>query len=163
MARFIPDGTLRLVFAPSIADLAEPTLGEIEAGTEATGFLRSLSTPLEGSTVDISDVGSRYNKTAPGTFGGQEVTAEFYRDDDQSEDTMWNLLARGTTTHAVIARRGGSGTDGEIDTGDYVDVWKLQVITRNPGDYARNEPTGFMVSFSVPEEPQEDVQVVAGS
>jgi hypothetical protein len=164
MARFIPDGFLRLAFVETIADRTAPTLSEINAGTEASGFLRAMSTPLEGSIVDISDVLSRFNKTASGTYGGQEVTFEFYRDNVQANDTIWNLLQRGTATHAVICRRGGSGTDGAIDAGDHVDVWKIEVITRNPADYARNEPTGFTVSCAVPEEPDEDVVVVgAGS
>lgn len=161
MARFIPDGTLEIVLAPAVADMEEPVLAEVTAGDRATGFLRSLSTPLEGSVVDISDVSSKFNKTTPGTYGGQEVTMEFYRDDTQAADDMWNLLPRGTTIYAIIARRGGTGTGGIIDTGDYVDVWKLEVVTRNPADYARNEPTGFMVSCAVPEEPVEDVTVAA--
>jgi len=161
MARFIPDGVLEVVFATAVTDMSAPTLSEITAGTRATGFLRSLSTPLEGSTVDISDVSSKYNKTTSGTYGGQEVTAEFYRDSDQANDTIWNLLPRGTVVYLIVARRGGGGVDGIIDTGDYVDVWKLEVITRNPSDYSRNEPTGFMVSFAVPEEPVEDVTVAA--
>ena len=163
MARFIPDGVLEVVLAPAVADMEDPSSAEVTAGTRATGFLRSLSTPLEGSVVDISDVSSRYNKTTAGTYGGQEVTMEFYRDDVQAEDTIWNLLPRGTTIYAIIARRGGSGTDGVIAGGDYVDVWKLEVVTRNPADYARNEPTGFMVSCAVPEEPVEDVTVGGGS
>jgi hypothetical protein len=163
MARFIPDGVMQVHFVESISDLSAPTLGEIEAGTDATGFVRSLSTPLEGSLVDISDISSRYNKTASGTYGGQEVSAEFYRDSDQANDTMWNLLERGTATHIVVARRGGSGDDGELESGDYVDVWPVEVITRNPADYARNEPTGFTVSFAVPDEPVEDVEIVGGS
>lgn len=161
MARFIPDGVLKITLAPAVADMTAPTLAEVTAGDDATGFLRALSTPLEGSVVDISDVSSRFNKTTAGTYGGQEATMEFYRDDEQTNDTIWNLLARGTTIFAIIARRGGSGVDGAIDTGDYVDVWKLEVITRNPADYSRNEPTGFVVSCAVPEEPQEDVTVAA--
>jgi len=159
MARFIPDGTLLVSFVETIVDRGSPTLTEIEAGIDATGFLRSLSTPLEGSLVDISDVSSKYNKTAPGTYGGQEVTAEFYRDDDQANDTIWNLLTRGTETHLVVARRGGSGADNSLAATDYVDVWPVTVITRNPADYSRNEPTGFMVSFAVPDEPSEDVVI----
>lgn len=161
MARFIPDGTLRVSFVATIADTDAPTLVEINAGEDATGFLRALSTPLEGSIVDVSDVSSKYNKTASGTYGGQPVNAEFYRDDEQTDDTIWNLLTRGTATNIVIARRGGGGTGGVIDTGDYVDVWPVEVITRNPADYSRNEPTGFTVEFAVPEEPSEDVTVAA--
>lgn len=159
MARFIPDGTLRVALVETIADMQAPTLVEIDAGDDITGFIRSLSTPLEGSTVDVSDILSKYNKTAPGTYGGQMATLEGYRDDDQANDTLWNALERGVDTHLVIARRGGAGTDGAIDTGDYVDVWHVQVISRSPADYARNEPTGFVVSFAVPDEPAEDVTV----
>ncbi len=159
MARFIPDGTLRVALVASIADTSAPTSAEMTAGDDITGFVRALSTPLEGSTVDVSDALSKYNKTAPGTYGGQEVTLEAFRDDVQANDTVWNALTRGTDTHLVIARRGGSGTDGAIASGDYVDVWHVQVITRNPADYTRNEPTGFTVSFSVPDEPNEDVTV----
>lgn len=159
MARFIPDGTLQVHVVSSIANRAAPTLAEINAGTEVTGFLRSLSTPLEGSIVDVSDASSKYNKTAPGTYGGQQVTAEFYRDDTQANDTVWNLLPRGTDTHLVISRRGGTGADGALQLGDYVDTWHVQVVTRNPADYSRNEPTGFTVAFSVPDEPNEDVAV----
>ena len=159
MARFIPDGVLKVSYVATIADTSAPTATEITAGTDLTPFLRGLSTPLEGSTVDISDASSKYNKTAAGTYGGQMVTAEFYRDDDQANDTVWNLLPRGTEGYFVVARRGGSGTDGAIAASDYVDVWPIEVITRNPADYARNEPTGFAVSCAVPNEPAEDVTV----
>jgi hypothetical protein len=164
MARFIPDGFLRLVFVDGQIDPPNViSTSTVAGGTEASGFLRAMSTPLEGSIVDISDVLSRFNKTAAGTYGGQEVTFEFYRDDTQANDTMWNLLVRGTRCTAVVCRRGGSGTDGAIAAGDHVDVWPLEVITRNPADYARNEPTGFTVSCAVPIEPAEDVVVGGGS
>jgi hypothetical protein len=168
MARFIPDGVLRIALVDTIEDRTAPTLAEVGAGDDITGFIRGISTPLEGSTVDVSDILSKYNKTAPGTYGGQPVTIDGYRDDVYANDTLWNKLARGTRSNLVIARRGGSGDvehpdgEGAITTGDYVDVWPIEVISRNPADYSRNEPTGFQVSASVPEEPAEDVQVVAG-
>jgi hypothetical protein len=161
MARFIPDGKLKIRFVAAIASDAAPTITEINAGTDATPFLRALNTPLEGSIVDISDVSSKFNKTAPGTYGGQPVTAEFYRDDVFASDTIWTLLARGVATHIVICRRGGSGTSGAIAATDKVDVWPVTVVTRNPAAYARNEPTGFTVEFAVPEEPTEDATVAS--
>jgi hypothetical protein len=167
MARFIPEGVLRIALVDTIADKNAPTLAELTAGDDITGFISGLSTPLEGSTVDVSDLLSKYNKTAPGTYGGQPITVDGYRDDTYANDTLWNRLPRGTRTNLVIARRGGSGDDthpdgeGGITTGDYVDVWPIEVISRTPADSARNEPTRFQVSASVPEEPAEDVQVVA--
>lgn len=160
MARFIPDGVLKVRYVPTIVNKSAPSMAEINAGTDLTPFLRGLSTPLEGSTVDVSDASSKYNKTAAGTYGGQTVNGEFYRDDVAANDTAYSLLPRGTKGNFVIARRGGSGTGGAIATGDKVDVWPIEVITRNPADYTRNEPTGFTVSCAVPGEPAEDVATV---
>ncbi|MEX0667178.1 MAG: hypothetical protein WD313_02480 [Acidimicrobiia bacterium] len=162
MARYIPDGKLRVVWVETLADPSAPTQTEIDGGEDLTGFLRSLSTPLEGSVVDVSDPTTKFNKTAAGTYGGQELTAEWYRDDTQANDTAFVTLDRGATGAFVICRRGGSGTDGAIDTGDFVEVWSgLEVITRNPADYSRNEPDGFSTSFAVQDEPEMDVAVVA--
>lgn len=165
MARYIPDGRLRVVWLDSEpSDPSSPTVTEIDAGEDLTAFLRSLSTPLEGSVVDVSDPTSRFNKTAAGTYGGQELTAEFYRDDTQAEDTAYTTLERGVTGALAICRRGGSGTDGEISDGDYVEIWSgLEVITQNPADYSRNEPDGFSVSFAVQDEPQMDVEVATAA
>lgn len=161
MGRYIPDGVLKVRHVPSIANKEAPTDTELAAGDDLTAFLRGLETPFEGSTVDVSDVSSKFNKTAAGTYGGQPLTAEFYRDDEQANDTAFNLLPRGTTGYFVIARRGGSGTDGAIAVGDLIDVWPIEVITRNPSPYRRNEPTAFGISCAVPDVPEEDVAVVA--
>lgn len=160
MARFIPDGKIKVHYVPTIANTSSPKMTEINAGTNLTPFLRGLSTPFEGSVVDVSDVSSAFNKTAAGTFGGQPVNAEFYRDDVAANDTAYNLLPRGTKGNIVISRRGGSGTDGAIATGDKVDVWPIEVITRMPADYRRNEPSGFAVQCAVPGVPAEDVATV---
>lgn len=164
MARYIPDGKLRVVWCDDVADPDAPTITEIESGEDLTGFLRQLSTPLEGSVVDVSDPTTRFNKTAAGTYGGQEMTAQWYRDDTQEDDIAYTTLTRGATGVMVICRRGASGTDGEIDEGDDVEVWSgLEVVSANPADYSRNEPDGFSTSFAVQDEPALDVEVVAGA
>jgi hypothetical protein len=155
MSRYIPDGVLQVHYVASIANRATPTLLEVQAGTPVVGFLRALSTPLEGSVVDVSDASSKFNKTATGTFGGQMLTGEFYRDD--TVDTAYDTLPRGTTGHFVVARHGGSGADGALAVGDEVEVWQIEVATRNPKDYSRNDPDGFAIACAVPSEPSLDV------
>lgn len=159
--KFIADGVIRLHYVPTIANTAAPTMAEIGAGVELTGFLRSLDTPLEGSTVDAATAESRYNKTVGGTYGGQPITGEFTRSNDYDDDDAWLALARETTGYFVVARRGGSGTDGAIAATDRVDVWSVEIISRNPSAYNRNTLETFTVTASVNEEPDEDVAVAA--
>ncbi len=159
MTRVIGAGVLEIFHVLTIAIITAPTVAELNAGTDLTGFLTDggLATPLDGSIVDGSDMGSKYNKTAAGTFGGQPVTAEFFRDD--AADTAWITLPRATAGHFAISRF-GLAAPGTWAAGDVVDVWQIEVITRNPVDVARNEMQRFGVECAVPTVPTEDFTLV---
>lgn len=162
MSRFIQDGVLQVHHVASIADPSAPTLTEVQAGTDITGFLRSLETPNEGSIVDAPAADSTFNETVRGTHGGQAITGEFYRDKGSTDgspgtDTAWDTLPRGTEGYLVIARFGGSGADGALAVGDIVDVWPVDVATRENLPYERNQPTRFRLQSGVPDQPNEDV------
>lgn len=160
MARKIGAGVLELVEVATIADYTQPTTTEINAGTFLTALLTDggLSTPFDGSTVDAADMSSRFNKTQAGTFGGNPVSVEFFRDD--TTDTAWDALPRDTVTHFVIARF-GFATPGTAQTGDVVDVWPVTIITRNPMDVVRNELQKFTVEAAVTDVPAEGYSLAA--
>lgn len=159
MARYIGAGNSELIFAITITTTSAPTAAEINAGVDLTGFLTDggISTPLDGSTVDVSDMSSRFNKTQAGTFGGQNLTAELFRDD--SADTAWTTLPRDTVGYFVISRE-GFATAGTAVSGDLVDVWPITVISRNMADIARNEAARFTAECAVTNVPDETVSVV---
>lgn len=162
MGRYVQDGVIQLHHVASIADPSAPTLTEVEAGTDLTGFLISLETPLEGAITDAPAANTKFNETVQGTFGGQAISGEFYRDKASGDgsagtDTAWDTLPRGTGGYLVVARFGGSGTDGALAVGDTVDVWPLEVATRENLAYARNETARFRCQAGVPDEPNEDV------
>lgn len=168
MSTFIHDEKIQVWIVDDIDDISAPTLTEIQAGTEVTGYLRSLSTPLASNPVDSSTAESRYNTTASGTYGGQPVTGTFTRDDVYADDDAWTLLERGLETNLVICDRGGSGAaypDNpnrlQLAVGDRVDVWPIEVMSRERGDYSRNSLVEFNFSASVPTPPAEDVAIVA--
>lgn len=161
MARFIQDGVLQVHYVASIADPSAPQLTEVQAGTDLTGFLRSLETPNEGSIVDAPAADTAFNETIRGTRGGQPITGEFYRDKGSSDgasgtDTAWDTLPVGTEGYIVLARFGGSNS-GALAVGDTVDVWPIDVATRENLPYERNTPTRFRLTAGVPDEPDEDV------
>ena len=155
MARVTGAGVLELFYVATVANASAPTSTELNAGTDLTGFLTDggISTPFDGSIVDASDMSSKFNKTAPGTYGGQPLTLELYRDD--SADTAWSTLTRGTSGYIAIARF-GLATKGTWAVGDKVDLWPITVITRNPADVVRNEMQRFSVECAVTAVPLED-------
>lgn len=155
MARVIGAGVLELFYVPTLTDYTAPTTTQLNAGTDLTGFLTDggLSTPFDGSIVDIGDMSSKFNKTAAGTFGGNPLTLEFYRDD--AADTAWTTLARGVTGYIALARF-GLATPGTFAVADVVDVWPIEVVTRNPADVVRNEAQRFSVECAVTNVPAED-------
>ena len=160
MARKIGAGVLELSYVLTIAVPTAPTAAELNAGTFLTGFLTDggLATPLDGSIVDSADMGSAFNKTASGTFGGQPLTLELFRDD--AADTAWNTLTRGVVGFITIARF-GLATPGTYAIADVVDIWTIDVVTRNPVDVARNEMQRFGAEMAVTAVPTEDFPIAA--
>ncbi len=162
MARKIGAGVLEIFHhtTASIAVATAPTAAELNAGTELTGFLADggLATPLDGSIVDAADMGDRFNKTAAGTFGGQALTAEFFR--EFPTDTAWDALPRETDGYFSIIRR-GLAAPGTFAVADEIDLWTIEVVSRNPLDVARNEMQRFAIECAVPAVPLEDFAIAA--
>ena len=105
-------GNGRLDYVASISDPTAPTVAELNAGVPLTNHLvrDTLATPMSASTLDASDSSARQNKTAPGNYGGDPVTATFHRDSVSGEDDAWSTLVPDAEGFLVIRRFGGSDT-----------------------------------------------------
>lgn len=160
--KFVSDGIIQVHYLPSVENIAEPTLAEIAGGVNLTPFLRSIDTPLEGSAVDAATAESAFNSTVRGTYGGQPVTGEFTRDKVKANDTAWNTLPFGTEGFFLVARRGGTGSNGALAATDEVDVFPIDVTGRNPVAYGRNELARFALQAAVPAPPEFDAVVSIG-
>lgn len=154
MVRVLGAGVYELFYVAAVTDATAPSVAELNAGIDLTGFLidGTLDTPLEGSIVDESDVSSDFNKTGPGTYGGDALAAEFYR--DNTTDTAWTTLARAVRGYMAITRFGRAGT--AWASGDTLELWPITVISRNMMVPARNEKQRFRVMCAVPGIPLED-------
>ncbi len=162
MSRYIGAETIEVHYVPTVADPAAPTSTELNAGTDLTAFLPEggLNASLEGSIVDAADMSSKFNKTASGTYGGQPLTAEFFRDNVKANDTAYTTLPRGTTGYLAIAPR-GLATAGTWAIGDDVDLWPIEVVSQNDSPFARNEMRKFSVTCAVPAVPTIDFPLAA--
>ena len=111
MSKTILDGIAQIHLVLSLTNPATPSLAQIEAGLDLSGYLRPGGdwSPIEGSTVDAATVDSAFNSTARGTFGGQPFSAIFTNDHEVANDDAWVALPRGTTGFFVVSFYGGSG------------------------------------------------------
>lgn len=151
----------RLWFVPTIASTSAPTVAEINAGTDLTPFLRrdGLTTPNSGSTIDIADAASQFNKTAPGNRGGDAITLQLYRDSVTGSDTAWTALPDLQAGYLVVRRFGGSTA--AVAAAQKVEVYTGTVINREMVQIGDNDPQRFTVQFSVEAEPVMNATVAA--
>lgn len=149
MARYQPKGNTRAFWVTTISNTSAPTVAEINAGFELTGYLRGdgITTPQSGSTIDVSSMDSRFNKTAPGTFGGDPNSLKLYRDSVSGTDLAYTTLARDTAGYLVI--REGVPFSTAIAASQRFHVTQGTIISREMQPTADNEPRHFVCQMSV--------------
>jgi hypothetical protein len=165
MSRIASTGVIAVKFVPTIGTKAAPTVAEIAAGVDLTGLLTrdGLNTPSEGSTIDVAGANERYNATASGSYGGQPITAKFFRDTVTGSDLAWSTLPAQTQGYLVIRRFGGS-TNSSSDAfaaAQKVEVWPIDVMDRTMLPIADNEAQKFEVRMAVPTAPVQSATVAA--
>lgn len=162
MARIIPNENTYIAFAAdgSITDINAPTAAQIAAAVNLTGFCISLNASSRGNTVPTPAFDSLFETSTAGTSAAT-FDADFYRDDEDGEDTAWETLPRGTRGFFIISRFGGSGTNNLPVAADSVEVWPVMVTSRTMANMSSNTVLTFTASCSVNVEPAEDATVAA--
>lgn len=151
MGKFIYPGVAKVVFAPSVSNLAAPSSGEISAGTVlttpgTTGLMKVMKGwTTEPSNADVPDVGTTFIPTIPGMKSSSEASIEFY--DDDASTTIRTALAEGTAGYMIIMRYGQT-------TGKRAEVFPCKVTTLNDIDIeAAANPAMFVATFAITSAP----------
>lgn len=153
MAKQIPNELTKVHFVATISDGdLNPAVVEVTGGVDLTEFLTSLEASSSGQIVPTPSFDSLFETNIPGTASAT-FNAEFYRDD--TTDTAWDTLPRGTSGYFVIARFGYSGADNTPAATDTTEVWPVRVVTRAAMALANNDVQRFRVECAVPVEPNE--------
>lgn len=151
MAKYIAAEKVEVWYVPEISAVTAPTVTEMDAGTRLTDHIRGgVSIDFSSSLVDNSTLASAFNSTAPGTFGGGLNSLNGVLRDNES-DTAWNALPRDTDGYLAI--QFGTATGTAWASGDIVDIYPWQVVSRNTGDLARDQLVTFDVGFAITDEP----------
>lgn len=114
MARRSFTGLGRIYWVPgekTIQDPLKPKASEIvTTGKEITHLVKrdGLKTPTSTNTIDISDASSLWNKSAPGTKGGDAITINGWRESLRTDDLVWNLMKDEEMGFLVVSRWGNA-------------------------------------------------------
>jgi hypothetical protein len=157
MARIIPNENTWIGFTAAAITNQAPTVAQIAAAKNLTGYCISLNASSRGNTVPTPAFDSLFETSTAGTSAAT-FDADFYRDDDIDE--AWEALPRGTRGTFIIARFGGTGTENLPIAGDIVEVWTVMVTSRTMANMSSNTVLTFTASCSVNVEPNEDFTVV---
>lgn len=151
MAKYIGAEKSEVWIAPAISNTSAPTATELNAGTRLTDFIRSdVTVDFSGNLVESGTLASAFNSTVAGTYGGGINTLTGVLRDN-SADTAWNALPRGTAPYLVI--QSGVSTGTAWASGDVVDqLYAIEVVARKP-TLTRDGLVTFDVDFAITTDP----------
>lgn len=151
MAKYIAAEKVEVWVVPTISSVSAPTVTEMNAGTRLTTFIRGgVSIDFSSNLVDSATLESAFNSTSPGTFGGGLNSLNGVLRDNVA-DSAWNALPRDTAGYLVVQL--GTATGTAWGSGDVVDIYPWQVVSRNIGDLARDQLVTFDVGFAITSAP----------
>jgi hypothetical protein len=159
MARIIPNENTWIGFTTAaISDPSAPTVAQVAACIDLTGYCISLNASSRGNTVPTPSFDSLFETSTAGTSAAT-FDADFYRDDE--DDLAWETLPRGTRGTFIIARFGGTGANNLPIASDEVEVWTVMITSRTMANMSSNTVLTFTASCSVNVEPDEAATVAA--
>lgn len=156
MARSVYEGRTNVYWATSVSNKNAPTVAEITAAVALTNFVTKdgVAPNLTTNNVDSSTIAETFDAQTVGSYGA-DFSLTMFRDD--SADTAWNTMVRGTNGFLIIDRVRVSGT--LPSAGHKVEVWPAQINQRVMQNSASNEQQKFDVKFAITSAPNDNATV----
>lgn len=145
-ARFIRRGVSRFLFSPTIANINAVARSEITSAEDLTDLIADVAGwALSNNSVATPDMGSTFDASIPGTDSVGDSSFTFYEDLD--EETIEDLLPKGTEGFVLILRKGDKpGTNS-------LDCFPVRVAVKSNEFSAGNDPARFTVTFNITSKP----------
>jgi hypothetical protein len=165
MADITVDGTTRVAWVPTIANIASPTVAELNAGI----LLTSTLTPdgLMNFVADTADVpndslASTYDTVDNGRDSFKNTTLRLKKQD--GVDTVYTTLVKNATGNVVVRRdidrnTGWASSQGSGGVNGTLAVFPAKCARRRRLDPAKNEVTKYEVPVKIYAAPNEDAVV----
>lgn len=157
MGRTVSEGNVKVVFCPTVASAAAPTVANITAGTNLSPFITKdgIKTPDGQNMVDSATIEDTFDAQEVGSWGGAPLELTMYRDD--TDDDAWELCVYGTRGFIVIGRNSPTG----IAAADVVEVYPVAMHNPVMMSPAANEMQRFVEKFAVTSAPEMAAVVAA--
>jgi hypothetical protein len=158
MSVVIIDGRVAVAWCTAIANMAAPTVAEINAGTRLETFITPTGLVINPTTgaVDVSALASKATAQRAGRVA-YAIKMTFHH--DGTADTAYNLFPYRTNGFAVV-RRGIDRTQA-VATSDKVEVYALETGEPDQVDPAPSGVWDFAVDFFLTESGYQSRAVVA--
>ena len=137
--RYFPPGTRKVYWMPTTANYLSPTRIEINAGTDVSGEIASMTGwSLTSAAVDVPDMGSRFTSQIPGRLTSATNDLECYISSNGND--VRRLLSLNLNGYIILL------WEGDI-SGQWMDVFPVRVMAMAP-DSAIEDPGKMTVSFA---------------
>ena len=138
--RYFPPGVRKIYWVPAISNYNAPTRAELNAGTDLSAEIETMNGwSLQGATVDVPDMGSRFTSQVPGRLTSAQNDMTVYM--SQNSNDVRSLLPRDTNGYVVCL------WEGDV-TGQKMDVFPVRVVTQ-ANDTVVDDPGKTTISFAI--------------
>jgi hypothetical protein len=161
MAAIIMDGKFKIWLTVTIANIAAPTVAELNAGITIGPFLTGdglVGFAPDTQEVDVTPINSPYGLKRGGSADLSGTMLRFMA--QYPTDTIKTLLTVGYLTHLVV-RRDGTAETVAWAASQKVEVWPIECGARRDLDYARNESQKYEIPALVYLQPNQNATVAA--
>jgi|SRR5215469_13033277 len=138
--RYLAVGLRKIYWVPTIANYLSPTRSELNAGTDLTAEVETMTGwSLQGSVIDTPDMGTTFTSQVPGrrTSPQNDITSYL----SQNSNDIRSLLPAATSGYMVIL------WEGDV-SGQKMDVFPARVVTQ-ANDPNPEDPGKTTISFAI--------------
>jgi hypothetical protein len=139
-----------VAFGASVVSLTTPTAVSVNALTRIEcAIVSGPDTPRTGTVADVSGLCDVEDRQVAGLRTNGPITIQLFREFDAT-DTYWALFSDTasppTTQYLVVGRAGAAGAT--FVAAEKVDIYQVQVVSRNPDPPVRGEAQRFTVTLA---------------
>ena len=158
MARYAHEGNTRVSWVTTIADISGPTVAELNAGTNITGFITKdgVNPGLSPNMVDSATIEDIFDAQGVGSYGAS-FTLTMFR--DAATDTAWDLCVYGTSGYLAVRRGVPSAT--AWTAAQDAEIYPAQMHEPLPEPSAANEQVKFTDQLAITDAPDLKAVVAA--
>jgi len=140
--------------ASAVVDLSAPTVAELTTGKTLIecAIVEGPATPRTGTTIDITGLCDTKSRMKAGTIQNDPITMTIWREpgiEGAGTDAYWTLFDDATSGSQFLGIARSGFTSGAPTAGDIVDMFEVEVMSREASAPVRGEAQRFVVTLAV--------------